>query len=225
MRIGLKGLGIALIAAVVVAGGALAVGAGAMWSAGCDFGPAGNYISELSVGPGASSIAFVVMIVGLAIFTGVFFIGAPSVLPKVLPGSAVSAAIGRVFGIVGTAALLALVFFPLDPARPSTHTAHIALAIAAFMATSGEMVAYSRVFAGQRGLLRGARIAAICCAPLTSLFAVLAFLVEIVGALPPVPAVFIVEWLAFISFAVWIMLSGVGLITRGKPGAGGFCNG
>jgi hypothetical protein len=213
-------LGYLLLASVLIATVGLTAGMVSTWSAGQAFGPTGNYISELSVGPGIAPAAFPVMILGLATFSGAFFVLAPERLGAAFSGVDSAARVGRVFGVVGSAALIVLVFFPLDAGRPSVFMTHVALAAVAFFATSGETAAYAFVLRRSRGVLRWARRAAVLCSPFTFAFGALVLLVEVGGFIPAVPFVYVIEWLAFLFFALWILLTGLGLVRSARNSAG-----
>lgn len=189
-------LGYLLLAAVLIATVGLVAGMVSTWSAGQAFGPTGSYISELSVRPGIAPAAFA--------------------------GVDSAARVGRVFGVVGSAALIVLVFFPLDAGRPSVFMTHVALAAVAFFATSGETAAYAFVLRRSTGVLRWARRAAVLCSPFTFIFGALVLLVEVGGFIPAVPFVYVIEWLAFLFFALWILLTGLGLVRTAQNAAGKF---
>ena len=70
---------------------------------------------------------------------------------------------------------------------------------------------YSIVLKGQEGLFRVASLVAgfgVACA---FVFAVLLFLTESVDVLPTSAVTYLIEWVAFLSFAFWMLLTGIQL--------------
>ena len=111
-----KTMGTALLAAFGIGAVGLGLALALNWLAGMSFSPWTNYISDLSVGAGGSSIVFIAMMVLLAVLTCWFFVGSAAAL-KMTYGSPGAVNVARVFGILGSIDIVVMVFFPLDPAR------------------------------------------------------------------------------------------------------------
>jgi hypothetical protein len=192
--------------AIVGAGVALAL----YWSVGLTFTPWANYISDLSIGPGGSSIVFIVMMVLMAVASGWFFVDSAGSLKRKF-GSAAAVNIGRLFGLIHVAAVIFMVFFPLDPGRPTVFTTHIVAGIVLFACMAVFLVAYAVVFSKGSRLYQIAAYCAAASAVLCLAFAVLLTLTELFGTLPRHAFIYLLEWGAFGMYLLWLLLGGLAL--------------
>ena len=204
-------LTILLVATFVVGLGALAVGVSLHWIAGTRFAPWSNYISELAVGPPGSDIAFLVLIIGLALLTGTFFVAAPPVFARSLGDRVPEARVARAFGVAGALLLVVMAFFPLDASRPLIFTVHQIIAVAVFVCVSGQLAAYGRLLSRWKPAFRVSGVLAYLASGLALLFAVIATFTELVELIPRSPATHLIQWSAFLFFGTWMLVTGIAL--------------
>jgi hypothetical protein len=206
----IKTSGLLLLLAFAAGFAGLALAMALNWIAGASYAPWTNYISDLSIGAGGASIVFIVQMALIALFSLVFFLYSAAGLKRMY-GSPGAVNVARVFGVITSLTVIVMVFFPLDPDRPASYTAHVWTGTVIFVCVAVLMIAYTVVFSRQRGILRLANIAAIICAVASLVFAPLFALTELADLIPRHLGTYLVEWIAFPMLAVWMLLVGIGL--------------
>lgn len=206
-------LGTVLIGAFLLGTGALAVGMALHWSGGGRLLPWTGYISELSVGARRAGDAFLVMIVGLAVLTGIFFAFVSTIFRKRDGRPLVIVRAASVLGIAGAIALVEMAFFPLDPSRPSVYAIHQVIAVATFFLVAAQLGTLTPVLARVK-LQLPATLAAVTSV-LALAFAVLALLTEVLDMMPASPVTYLIQWTTFLLYGLWLLTTGVALRRRG----------
>jgi len=178
-----------------------------------------HYISELSVAPGGADVVFGAMIAGMALLTGWFFYRAPSYFAGTFDDSLSQVRLARVFGLLGSAVLIAMIFVPLNPSVPSLHTAHLILATVVFGCMTVYTGAYGFSFGRRGGVFAAARTVAILTAVGALAVVVFTILTDLSHVLNPAPVIFLTEWITFALFSVWLLFLGLALIRVGSKSA------
>ena len=180
------------------------------WTVDGGYAPWRNYISDLSAGPTGSNAAFIVMILSFSLLLGLFFAVSPNLL-KTKYGASSVVHVGSFFGIAYSIDSIIMVFFPLDPARPAVYQTHIVLGVVLFVCMTLFLGTYGAALRKKPGLFRLGGYFGLIAALLSGAFAVLLFLVEIVGAISSNAIVYLIQWSALMTLNLWALLTGLQL--------------